>query len=276
VFRSLRGFRGDASLATWIDRCAVRVAYAHLTSNKRRGTSLELVADRAPTHDGTPSKFLDTHVLRLGPTAKISSIFAIFGFVDVGRAADTLDLIVAPQTLARALSAGYEADSLPGLAGLTADLLKQGTTSRTAEQFSASLTQLGATFSTWAGRDFALVALGARAQAFESSLELMSDAVINPSFGGDDYEGARDAWVQHFLGQAQNLGVIADERVGLAAFGPHPYGHAPYSHPTELSATTRGAVQSFHRDRWRPDRAVLVIAGDIAPERAFASEPPVT
>lgn len=71
-----------------------------------------LVADKAPPNDGTPSKFLDTHVLRLGPTAKISSIFAIFGFVDVGRAAETLDLIVAPQTLARALSAGYEADSL--------------------------------------------------------------------------------------------------------------------------------------------------------------------
>jgi len=71
-----------------------------------------LVADKEPTHDGTPSKFLDTHVLRLGPTAKVSSIFGIFGFVDVGRAAETLDLIVAPQTLARALSAGYEADSL--------------------------------------------------------------------------------------------------------------------------------------------------------------------
>ena len=50
VFRSLRGFRGDASLATWIDRCAVRAAYAHLTSSKRRGTSLELVAD-PPSRD---------------------------------------------------------------------------------------------------------------------------------------------------------------------------------------------------------------------------------
>jgi RNA polymerase sigma-70 factor (ECF subfamily) len=45
VFRSLRGFRGDSSLATWIDRCAVRVAYAHLTTKTRRGATLELVAD---------------------------------------------------------------------------------------------------------------------------------------------------------------------------------------------------------------------------------------
>jgi hypothetical protein len=71
-----------------------------------------LVADKTPTHDSTASKFLDTHVLRLGATAKVSSILSVFGFVDVGRAAETLDLIVAPQTLARALSAGYEADAL--------------------------------------------------------------------------------------------------------------------------------------------------------------------
>jgi RNA polymerase sigma-70 factor (ECF subfamily) len=29
IFRSLPGFRGEASLRTWIDRCTVRVAYAH-------------------------------------------------------------------------------------------------------------------------------------------------------------------------------------------------------------------------------------------------------
>lgn len=71
-----------------------------------------LVADKTPPCSGEASKFLDTHVLRLGPTAKVSAVLSINGFVDVGRVAETLDLVVAPQTLARALSAGYEADSL--------------------------------------------------------------------------------------------------------------------------------------------------------------------
>jgi hypothetical protein len=71
-----------------------------------------LVADKTPAHDGEASKFLDTHVLRLGPTAKVSAVLAINGFVDVGRVAEALDLVVAPQTLARALSAGYEAEAL--------------------------------------------------------------------------------------------------------------------------------------------------------------------
>lgn len=72
-----------------------------------------LVADKTPAQaDTEDSKFLDTHVLRIGPNANVSAVLGICGFVDVARAAESLDLVVAPQTLARALSAGYEADAL--------------------------------------------------------------------------------------------------------------------------------------------------------------------
>src|ERR1051325_2262231 len=36
VFQSLRGWRAEASLATWIDRVAVRVAYRYLSQRARR------------------------------------------------------------------------------------------------------------------------------------------------------------------------------------------------------------------------------------------------
>jgi RNA polymerase sigma-70 factor, ECF subfamily len=36
VFQSLRGWRAEASLATWIDRVAVRVAYRYLSQRRRR------------------------------------------------------------------------------------------------------------------------------------------------------------------------------------------------------------------------------------------------
>jgi hypothetical protein len=73
-----------------------------------------LLADKLPAADASPSRFLDTHVLRVGPQAQVGAILAIAQFIEVGRAAETLDLIVAPQTLARALSAGLEADVLRG------------------------------------------------------------------------------------------------------------------------------------------------------------------
>jgi RNA polymerase sigma-70 factor (ECF subfamily) len=35
IFRSLATFRGEASLRTWMDRCTVRVAYAHFSRRSR-------------------------------------------------------------------------------------------------------------------------------------------------------------------------------------------------------------------------------------------------
>lgn len=71
-----------------------------------------LLAGKSPSAEPTKSKFLDSHVLRLGTAARVASVLAIAPLVEVSRCADAVDLIVAPQTLARALSAGLEADSL--------------------------------------------------------------------------------------------------------------------------------------------------------------------
>lgn len=50
IFKTLRAFRGDASLGTWIDRITVRVAYAHIARRKAAPVSLAVVAD-VPTGD---------------------------------------------------------------------------------------------------------------------------------------------------------------------------------------------------------------------------------
>ncbi len=47
IFRSLGSWRGEAKLSTWIDRCTVRVAYAHLSQKKKRAPLLELVSEPA-------------------------------------------------------------------------------------------------------------------------------------------------------------------------------------------------------------------------------------
>ena len=163
-----------------------------------------------------------------------------------------------------------EPDSLPGLAAMTADLLRQGTTSRTAAQFDDELAASGGILSTWAGRDYALVQCAARPNALEKVCELLSDMAINPLFGGDDFATSLKAYGRKLELARQTLADLADQRVGDAAFAPHPYAHSAGSDLPAILAASAGEVTRFHRDRWRPDRAVLAIAGDVDPERAFA------
>lgn len=49
VFQSLRRWRAEASLATWVDRITVRVAYRYLAQRRRRGITVALDVETART-----------------------------------------------------------------------------------------------------------------------------------------------------------------------------------------------------------------------------------
>ena len=54
VFQSLRGWRAEASLATWIDRVSVRVAYRYLTRRRRGLIAEPLIDEDAIAGDDLP------------------------------------------------------------------------------------------------------------------------------------------------------------------------------------------------------------------------------
>lgn len=87
VFRSLASFRGDSSLRTWMDRCAVRVAYAFF-ARKARAPLLESLSD-APNSGPDAEQHallreatrrLYTELERLEPRQRLAfTLFAIEG-----------------------------------------------------------------------------------------------------------------------------------------------------------------------------------------------------
>lgn len=178
--------------------------------------------------------------------------------------------IVQAQLLVPAGSAD-EPDTIPGLAAMAARIVQVGSSSRSAEQMTADLAAIGATFTTNALRDYALAASGSRSSAFEATLEIMADAVISPRIGEEAFENSRRATLQQLRARSQGEVAIADDRLWGIAFDPHPYGHPDRGEPEALFTMTLDQVRAFVRDRWRPDRAVLAIAGDVTPERAFAA-----
>jgi hypothetical protein len=72
--------------------------------------------------DPTPSKFVETHALRVGQSAKIAHVLGLSQVAELGRVGDQLDLLLTPQAMARALSAGVETDALRARIELVAPL----------------------------------------------------------------------------------------------------------------------------------------------------------
>lgn len=156
-----------------------------------------------------------------------------------------------------------------GVAYMVAEMVRRGTTSRDPRAFASAIDLTGGTIGSSVARDYATLIGTFLARDFETGVELMSDAAIYPVFDADELRRVRSQG-QRQLAQIQaNHGSAADEHLWRTLFGSHPYARLPYGDPQVLANLDAGRVRTFWSERWRPDHAVLAIAGDITPERAF-------
>ncbi len=158
-----------------------------------------------------------------------------------------------------------------GAAALTAQILKRGTTSRTADAYQADIDRLGGTVSAQAARDFSMLSGSFLARDLEAGLELMSNAVLDPVFPESEFQRLRQQSVRMQLQARGNPAGVADEQTWVAALSGNPYGRPVLGTSRSIAALTVESLRAYHRDVWRPDHAVLAIGGDVTPERAFAA-----
>jgi zinc protease len=163
-----------------------------------------------------------------------------------------------------------DAAGTPGVANATALLLRAGTSSRTAGALEADVDFLGGSINAAAARDFSGVSGTFLAADFEAGLELLADVVVNPTFPPEQVERFRAVTAEQLLRARQDPATQAEDRLWAIAFQGHPYARNPLGTLESLGRLDREAVKAFHRDFYRPDRAVLAIAGDVDLEFAFA------
>jgi predicted Zn-dependent peptidase len=175
--------------------------------------------------------------------------------------------IVQAQLLVNAGSA-MEGPLEPGLATLTAGLLMQGTASRSHADIVSDLARLGGTIDANAGREVATVSGAFGAADFDTGLELLADVAIHPTFPAEEIDNAKNRQANQILRAQRDPSELAEQHaIGLALAGD-PLARPPGGVLAALANLGRPQVQDFHRRYWRPDHALLAIAGDVDPERA--------
>lgn len=169
------------------------------------------------------------------------------------------------------IKSGAEADpaDLAGLAEITAGLLSQGTKTRSAEEIARGVEALGASIENDADFDQSWVNISVMSPNLAKAMDFVADTVRNPAFKQDEIERLRQQSVDALrvaLQQPQSLARFAAARV---VFGEAPYGHNPGGTLESLARIQRDAIVQFHDRYYRPDNAVLVVAGDVKPDDVF-------
>jgi zinc protease len=157
-----------------------------------------------------------------------------------------------------------------GLAAMTAALLRQGTTSRSAQQVAQTIDQVGGSLNASASEDVTQASVTVVTTALETGVELLSDVVRNPTFAPDEIERWRKqtlSGLQVAYSDPAYLQGVVGQRV---AYGDHPYGYPTDGFPKTVGTLSKEDVTGFFRERYSPAGAFVAVAGDITADAAVA------
>ncbi|HEX8706701.1 MAG TPA: pitrilysin family protein, partial [Pyrinomonadaceae bacterium] len=166
---------------------------------------------------------------------------------------------------------GGEVDpqNLPGLANLTAALLTQGTSARTAPQIAEAIEALGGSLDAGGRWDASSANLVIMSSRLAPAMEILADVVRRPAFKDEEIERKRQQLLDQLRVALRQPGSLAGFIASRVIFGETPYGHLLTGTPESIARIRRDDIVRFHSTYYRPDNAVLVLGGDVRAADAF-------
>jgi len=173
----------------------------------------------------------------------------------------------------------YDPKDMPGLAALTAQMLREGTKTRTASDLAAAIDEMGASLGAGANYGSASTSINASGliDNFDSLLDYMSDIIFNPTFPEKELSRIVANQKIGLQNLRTNPGFLANERFNKAVYGDHPASVRVTSAAT-LDKITPATLKEFRDSHYVAGNAILAISGDVDPkvimpklEKAFGS-----
>ena len=170
------------------------------------------------------------------------------------------------------MSAGaiHDPADMPGIASMTANMLTQGTKTRTAQQFAQAIDFVGGQINAAASDDATYATATVVSRDLDLGVDLLSDAVLHPAFSSEELERQQQQALSGLRVEYSDPNYMASAAFARVVYGSSPYGMPSDGTPQTVTKITRDDLAKFHDSAYAPNDALLAFAGDVTPEQAFA------
>lgn len=146
------------------------------------------------------------------------------------------------------------------LADLMGNMLKEGTTTRSAEQIAQAAARMGGRVSVGVGVDQTSVSGDVLSEFGPELVALLADVIQHPLLPSSELARLKNNQLRQLTISRTQPGSLANERFRKLLYPNHPYGRI---FPTEqmISRYTIEDVQKFYKDNFGAARTSLYIAG---------------
>ena len=156
-----------------------------------------------------------------------------------------------------------------GVAGMTLQLIDEGTDDYTAQELAEREESLGAILATASSDDDTKLYLSALKENLSDSLDLMEEVLTDATFPEDELEKLRARLIDGVQQEKASNSSLASRAIYPALYGEdHPYANAPTIDEAiaSIESVTRSDLVAW-RDAWlSPAKAKIFVTGDITPD----------
>ena len=161
-------------------------------------------------------------------------------------------------------------DRGPGLAEITASVVRTGTGKRASRQIEEDLRRLGADLASSAGADTSAISFAGLSEFAEPLFRMVNELAREASFPEIEFERERRQKLEEIKLERTQPGFLASERLRKVLFGAHPYAQVSPSEE-QVAAYKRDDLLAVYREFYAPENALLLLVGDFQPDAILKS-----
>lgn len=151
---------------------------------------------------------------------------------------------------------------------MLAQTMLAGTAELTANQIAAELQKVGGGLSAGVDPDRLMLSGAGLVTGLDRMLEILADVLTGATYPADWVETERDRLVDRIQVAQSQPAHLARTALLKRIYGRHPYA-VQTPEPDQVRAVRPPVLRKLHSERVHPAGAVLVLVGDVQPERAL-------
>ena len=153
---------------------------------------------------------------------------------------------------------------LPGAAYLVAELMTEGTATKTPEELEEVIDMLGARISVYGGEQSITVSVNTLTRNFESTVALVEEILLEPRWDEEQFELAKSRITNNIKRNNANPNYLADITFNKLAFGEDsPLALPSYGTIESIEAITLEDLKNYYETNLSPSLASLHVVGAI-------------
>ena len=165
---------------------------------------------------------------------------------------------------------------LPGVAGMVASVLPQGTKNRTPEELEEEIELLGSSINMYAGREDMSVNASSLSRNFDKTVALLKEIILEPRWDTAEFSMAQNRTKNNIIQAEAQPRSVANMLFNKLLYGTdHIFGYNTRGTKESIGKITINDLKNYYNKSFSPSVSKILIAGNVSKEQVLEALKPL-